>query len=129
LNKISIAFAKVINNEKDLNLNEIFKWHEDIKTKWVRGLTQNCIGKMLLNIGDQHLSEAEDWIKRAIETNQKYGMMWNLAQDYALYAELLERKGNYPKAKKNLNTAIDIFKECGADGWVEKYKKELASLS
>jgi len=55
--------------------------------------------------------------------------MWNLAQDYALYAELLERKGDYPKAKKNLNTAIDIFKKCGADGWVKKYEEELAALS
>jgi hypothetical protein len=33
------------------------------------------------------------------------------------------------KAKEDLNRAIEIFKECGADGWVEKYAKELASLS
>ena len=79
----------------------------------------------LKNIDDQHISEAEDWIKRAIETNQKYGMMWNLARDYALYAELFKRKGNLPKAQENLNKAIDIFKECGADGWVGKYEKEL----
>jgi hypothetical protein len=32
------------------------------------------------------------------------------------------------KAKKYLNQAIEIFKKCGADGWVEKYKKELAKL-
>jgi len=30
---------------------------------------------------------------------------------------------------EKLNKAIDIFKECGADGWVERYEKELASLS
>lgn len=24
---------------------------------------------------------------------------------------------------------IEILKECGADGWVEKYEKELAALS
>jgi hypothetical protein len=28
-----------------------------------------------------------------------------------------------------LNKAIEIFRECGADGWVEKYEKELASFS
>jgi hypothetical protein len=32
------------------------------------------------------------------------------------------------KAKENQNKAIEIFKECGADGWVEKYKKDLAAL-
>ena len=79
----------------------------------------------LKNIDDQHISEAEDWIKRAIETNQKYGMMWHLGQDYALYAEFYKRKKDPSKAKENLSKAIEIFKECGADGWVEKYEKEL----
>jgi len=129
LNKFSTALAKVMNDEKDLNLNEIFKWYEDIKDKWVKGWVLNIIGEILLNIYAQHISEAEYWIKRAIETNQKYGMMWNLAQDYALYSKFYGRKGDLPKAKENLNKAIEIFKECGADGWVEKYEKELASFS
>ena len=55
-------------------------------------------------------------------------MMWNLAQDYALYAELFKRKEDFPKAKENLTKAIGIFKECGADGWVDKYEKELTAL-
>ena len=41
-----------------------------------------------MDVADQHLSEAEEWIKKVIETNQKYEMMWNLTRDYALYAEL-----------------------------------------
>ncbi len=118
-----------MDKDKDINLNEIFKWQEDIKNKWAKGWSLNCIGKILLNIDDQHISEAEDWIKRAIETNQKYGMKWNLAQDYALYAELFKRKGDLPKARAKLNKAIGIFKECGADGWVDKYEKELVSFS
>ena len=93
------------------------------------GFMLNNIGEILLNIDDQHVSEAEDWIKRSIETNQKYGMKWNLARDYALYADLFKRKDDLPKAQENLNKAIEIFKECGADGWVDKYEKELASFS
>ena len=88
----------------------------------------SSIGKILLNIDDQHISESEDWIRKAIETNQKYGMMWQLAKDYTLYAELFKRKGDLSKARENLSKAIEIFKECGADGWVEKYEKELATL-
>ncbi|MFC1857250.1 hypothetical protein ACFL9U_04390 [Thermodesulfobacteriota bacterium] len=87
------------------------------------------IGRILLNIDDHHISEAEDWIKRAIETNQKYGMQWNLAQDYALYSDFYKRKGDPSKARENLTKAIQIFTECGADGWVEKYEQEIASLS
>ena len=56
-------------------------------------------------------------------------MMFALGQDYALYADLFNRKGDQSKAKENLNKAIDILKECGADGWVAKYEKELAALS
>jgi len=42
---------------------------------------------------------------------------------------LFKRKGDLPKAKENLNKAIEIFKKCGADGWVERYEKELDSIS
>jgi class 3 adenylate cyclase/tetratricopeptide (TPR) repeat protein len=129
MNKIIIVFAKVMNKEKNINLQDVFKWYGDIKSKWIEGLMSNCIGAILLNINDQHIAEAENWITKAIETNQKYGMMWNLAQDYSLYAELYKRKDEPSKARETLNKAIEIFKECGADGWVERYQKELVSLS
>ena len=32
------------------------------------------------------------------------------------------------KAKEQLGRAIDIYKECGADGWVTKAEEELARL-
>ena len=70
----------------------------------------------------------EDWIKKAIEADNRNGMWWNLGRDYALYAEFFKRKGDQLKAKENLNKAIEILRECGADGWVEKYEKELAVL-
>ena len=78
---------------------------------------------------DQHLSEAEDWIKNAIETDQKYDMMWSLASDYAVYADWFKKKGDLSSAKAQLTRAVEIFRECGADGWVEKYEKELAAFS
>jgi class 3 adenylate cyclase/tetratricopeptide (TPR) repeat protein len=129
LNKISIAKAKVMKNETDIDLTSLYSYETKNKLKVYNSSMQRYIGEILLNIGDPHISEAEDWIKKAIETNQKYGMMWHLAQDYALYAEWFKRKIDPSKAKESLNKAIDIFKECGADGWVEKYEKELAKLS
>jgi flagellin-specific chaperone FliS len=55
-------------------------------------------------------------------------MMFNLGRDYLVFADLFKRKGDRSKAQENLSKAIEIFKECGADGWVEKAEKELASL-
>ena len=80
------------------------------------------------NIDDQHIGEAEEWIKESIEMDKQNGMMWQLGRDYALYAELFKRKGDQPKARENLNKAIEILKECGADGWVVRYEKELAAF-
>jgi hypothetical protein len=54
--------------------------------------------------------------------------MFHLGKDYALYADLFKRKGDLSKARENLGKAIEILKECGADGWVKKYEKELAAL-
>jgi tetratricopeptide (TPR) repeat protein len=82
----------------------------------------------LLNIDDQHLSEAEHWVQKAIEADQRNRTMFHLGKDYALYAELFKRKGDLSKARENLGKAIEILKECGADGWVKKYEKELAAL-
>jgi hypothetical protein len=49
--------------------------------------------------------------------------------DHACYANWFKKKDDRTGAKEQLTKAIDIFKECGADGWVEKYEKELALIS
>ena len=87
------------------------------------------MGEILLNIDDQHMSEAQHWIEQAIEADQRNAMMFHLARDYALYAELFKRKGDLPRAKENMGKAIEIYKECGADGWVTKAEEELAKLT
>ena len=51
-----------------------------------------------------------------------------LATTYAIYAELYNEAGDQSKAKDHLGKAIEIFKESGADGRVEKYEKEQAEL-
>jgi predicted ATPase len=126
--KIALALAKVLSHEKDINLNEIFKYCEDNKIKLYEGRMLSGIGNILLNIDDRQSSEAEVWIKKAIEADKRNGMRWHLGRDYALYADLFKRKGDQSKARENLGKAIEILNECGADGWVEKYQKELASL-
>ena len=81
-----------------------------------------------LNVDAKRLTEAEDWIKKAIEADTRNGTRFSLAQDFAQYAELCKRKGDLAMAKEKLSKAIEIFKECGADGWVKKYEEELAKL-
>ena len=129
LAKIALVRAKVVNNEKDIDLESLYGYKTGNKVKLLDGTMQRYIGEILLNIEDQHVTDAEDWIKKAMEADQRNGVMFELGRDYALYAGLFKRKGDQPKAKQNLSKAIEIFKECGADGWVEKSEQELASLA
>jgi tetratricopeptide (TPR) repeat protein len=127
--KVGVARSKVFNKEKDVDLESLYAHSRNNKFKVPEGWIQRYIGEILLNIDDQHLSEAEHWTQKAIEADQRNGTMFHLGQDYALYAELFKRKGDRVKTRENLGKAIEILKECGADGWVEKYERELASIT
>jgi class 3 adenylate cyclase/tetratricopeptide (TPR) repeat protein len=126
--KLAVAKARVLNNDQDINLDELLEYYENNQFRVFEGFNARSIGEILLNINDQHISQAEAWIKKGIEANKRNGMKWDIGRDYALYAELFIRKGDQSKAKENLNKAIEIFEECGADGWVKKYEKDLAKL-
>jgi tetratricopeptide (TPR) repeat protein len=129
LSKLALARSKVMNNEKDINLNEIRKYYNENKTKVFEGFIPMYIGEILLIIDNNHMSEAEDWINKAIEADRQNSTMYFLGRAYAVYADFCKRKDDMEKARDNLDKAIEIFQECGADGWVEKYEKELDAIS
>jgi class 3 adenylate cyclase/tetratricopeptide (TPR) repeat protein len=129
LGKVFIARSKVLKNDKDINFSDLSKYYKKNRLKIYEGLTARYIGEILLSCADLAMPKAEDWIKKAIEADTKNDMRFNLGRDYALYAELFSDKGDITKARENLNKAIEIYKECGADGWVKKAEKKLAALS
>ena len=67
------------------------------------------IGDILLNMNDEHLSEAEVWFQKAIEADTRNGMKWHLAADHAFYADWFKKKGDIQVAKEQLTKAIDLF--------------------
>jgi len=127
--RIALARTMVMNNEKDINLELLYSYAPKNKFKRLDGRMRKYIGEILLNIDDQHISNAESWVKKAIEADKRNVVMFQLGSDYALYAELFKRKGNQSKAKENLIKAIEIYKQCGADGWVKKGEEKLAAIS
>ena len=88
-----------------------------------------CIGEIFLHIDDHHMPEAEAWIRRSIDFDTMHAVPWNLAKDHALYADWFKKKGDIQGAKEQLTKAIDLFRECGADGWVTRTEKTLAAIS
>jgi tetratricopeptide (TPR) repeat protein len=121
--KLSLVKSKVLNRNQDIKLSDLFECHGKISVEVDKGWASRCVGEILLNIDDQHLSEAEDWVTKAIEVDQKNDTLWSLAGDYALYAKLSQRKGDQSKAEGNMKKAIGIFNQCGADGWVRRFEK------
>jgi hypothetical protein len=55
-------------------------------------------------------------------------MPWELARDYALYAEFFKKKADPTQAKEKLGKAIELMRGCGADGWVKRYVEKLAEV-
>jgi class 3 adenylate cyclase/tetratricopeptide (TPR) repeat protein len=128
VSKSAIAKMKVINNEPDFDLNTVVGYVDVNKAKIWDGWIRRNIADILLNIDDQHLDEAEGWINKAIEADRNNGTLLNLGRTYALYAELYERKGNRNKAMTALNKAIEVFKDCGSDGFLKRAEENLASI-
>jgi class 3 adenylate cyclase/tetratricopeptide (TPR) repeat protein len=127
LEKVLLARIKSMVDSKDIDLESLYAYSKNIKSRIRQGLIFSTIGDILMNL-DGYLPDAEYWIKKGIEENQANGTRFFLGRDYALYAEFFKRKGDQARARENLGTAIKIMKECGADGWVKKYEEELAGL-
>jgi len=126
---LGIARARVLMNERDIDLDILIKKFQEFIFPQSQGWLQRNISEILLNIDEYRRTEAEEWIKKAIESDTRNGTRFHLGLDYATYAQYFKRGNNLPQAREQLTKAIDIMKECGADGWVERYEKELASLA
>jgi len=127
--ELIVAFVRVMKKDEHINVNEILSNYHDINIVIADISVSYYAGKIILNTDHNNVRQADKWINKSIETCKKYGMQCLLARSYALYSEYYQKIGDTVKAKESLNKAIEIFKECGADGWVAKYEQLLSVLS
>jgi tetratricopeptide (TPR) repeat protein len=127
--KTAVSRANALDKDNKIDPERLYSYVADNKSKHYEGWMQRNIAEIHLQLDNQNLYEAQQWIEKAIEADKKNGMRWHLAMDYVSYAEVFKRQGDQSKARDNLSTAIEIFKKCGADGWVDKYEKEAALIS
>lgn len=121
--------AQALSGEKSVELEGLHRYVRDNKIKAQEGWMRRYLAEILLILGNQQIPEAQHWIDEAIEADKRNQTMFSLGRDYAVYAELFKRKGDREKAREQLGKAIDIYRECGADGWVTRAEEELARLS
>ena len=111
-----------MNNEKGFNLETLYGYVSAAKVKLYEGWIRRNISEILLNMDEERISEAEKWINEAITADSENGTLFELGRDYSVYYTILIRKGEESQAQESLHRAMDIFKNCGADGWVKKYE-------
>jgi predicted ATPase len=128
VSRIGPARSELMETGKEVDLESIFRDAKHNKIRMAEGHFSRHIGQILLTINDRPISETGFWIQKAIEDDKRNGTFFDLGRSYALYAEFFKRQGDRTKAQDNLGEAIDILRKCGADGWVEKYKRELAII-
>jgi len=122
LNRIALARAEVFSNKNNIDLKALYNAVSKNRLKLYDGWVARYMAEILIHLGKDHLSTAQTWIEKAIETDDRNGMIWNLGKDHAVYSELYELKGDLSNAQKSHETSICIFRECGADDWVYKFK-------
>jgi tetratricopeptide (TPR) repeat protein len=126
--QLSVFRAQVHFGSKNIDTSLLRRCVDANKQKNFEGIIRRYAAEILLNLDDTHLSEAQFWIEDAIKRDEQNKMLFSLARNYQVYAEVLRRQGDFSKAKISLVNAHDIFAKCRAAGWAAKVHKELAAL-
>jgi class 3 adenylate cyclase/tetratricopeptide (TPR) repeat protein len=129
LSELAMTLAEVSNNRKDVKQDQIFKAYQENRFGALSGWTARLIAEILITIDDRNVGAAENWTRAAIVADENVGMKVHLGRDYLLHAQLCKRKGDVAESRKFLNRAREIFKQCAADGDLQKAEHELEGLS
>ena len=126
LNKLALTYISTKQHENDINIELLYNYERENKIKALEGQLALWIGKILLALDKPEIQEAEKTLQRAISADQKNGQTWNLGMDYVTISEIFKMRNKNLEAKNNLSQAIKIFKECGANGWADKFEKKIS---
>jgi tetratricopeptide (TPR) repeat protein len=128
LNELGAAKAAARASDRAVDLDRLKGYDASNKVKLYSGAFKRYLAELLLSYSDRRADEAEHWITRAIDTDRTNGMMLGVAHDYVVYAEWFQLNGDLSRARENLGKAIEVFTECGADGWVKRTEEMLEKL-
>ncbi len=127
--KLGVAKSQAAMDKNSVDLNLLISFANGNRVKLFESWKQRYLGEIMLNSDTLNLSEAESWFKKAVASDKRNSMLWYLAKDYMLLADLFLNKGDKPQARNNFGEAVKYFKECRADGWVKKIEKKLGAIS
>jgi len=127
--ELALARVMAFNREEIPNLDSLFGYVDRNTIKFNAGRIRRYLAEMMLYLNISDMQKADRLIQEAIAIDSQNKNFFDLPQDLAVSAEIYKRMGDQSRVIAALSEAIRIYRECGADGWVEKYEKELVSLS
>jgi len=126
---LMIDSLKILDQSKEPDLSELKSKFQGVINATNKATVQPLVAEALIKSNPPQYDAAKEWIQNSIATLEEHNYKGLLWKPYVLYSELYKRQNNLPQAREQMNKAIDIMKECSADGWVDRYEKELAELN
>jgi hypothetical protein len=111
LSRICILLIK--SKTLDVNILKLLRAYASSNSlKAFEGWMLRKIGKLTIGPDTESAIEAEHWVKKAIQSDERNGARWQLAKDYALYSKILEQLEQGEKAERILQKAKMIDAIC-----------------
>ena len=129
LTKVAITRARAVRGDSEISLDEVLKYYGQNKNRAFAGWIAQYTAETLFHLSDPLTSQARSWADKAIELDRQNGTRLLLGRDYLLSSRIWNRTGDQAKAREELVQAIEIFKQCGAEGYLKKANQELAVLT
>jgi len=118
LGLIGAAMAKSAMGDQNIDFQRLTKLADDIKMPAYEGCKSRFLSAILINMGSENQSKAQELIQKAIKADISNGMNFSLGQNYYKYSQLLVKSGDSDKAKIYYKKAEETFKRCGADKYL-----------
>jgi predicted ATPase/class 3 adenylate cyclase len=120
LSRIALARTKVYKSSRVNDLELLCTYARDNKVKLYEGSMARWISEILIKQDDERLHDAEEWISRALSAHGNCRMIWDVGTDHLVHAQIMARKGLTREAAESVHQAKEIFKACGASGWLQR---------
>ncbi|MBU2647496.1 AAA family ATPase, partial [bacterium] len=119
---------EVIEGAVNMDIKQLVEHFQGFKNEVLLGQAALVIADILFRMNDHNKSETAEWFQKTIEMNSRNNTNFYLAQSHYLYSDFLKQHDNPSLAREQMHKAIETMQACGADGWVERYEKELADM-
>ncbi|MDM7999520.1 MAG: adenylate/guanylate cyclase domain-containing protein [Dehalococcoidia bacterium] len=123
--RVALARARVRNGDSEIDTGLVLQWARKNRARFYDSEIAALVADIMLTLRIGEDPEADSWMSKAIQADEKSGRLFLLGRDHALYADMLRRAGRKREAEDSLRKAVEVFEACQAGGWAKIHKEAL----